>query len=112
MEYVLIAKCATRFVQRTLACSLSLVREGVMGSGVWGSGIRDQGSGIGIRGQSLLSTQSEFVNRKYPTADPKSRLLSRGWRKWNASHRVADAASSLVSASNTKSSRASIAGPS
>jgi len=33
-------------------------------------------------------------------------------RKQNTSHRAADGASSLVSASNTKSSRASIAGPS
>jgi hypothetical protein len=37
-----------------------------------------------IGGQSLLSTQSEFVNRNYPIADPKSRLLSRGARRWNA----------------------------
>src|SRR4029077_5920318 len=29
----------------------------------------DQGSSGQIRGQGLLSTQSEFVNRKYPTAD-------------------------------------------
>src|SRR5438093_13458310 len=41
-----------------------------------------------IRGQSLLSTQSEFVNRNYPTADPKSRLLSQGARRWNASNEV------------------------
>ncbi len=60
----------------------------------------------------LNSERSESINRKYPTADPKSRVLSRGPRKWNASHRAADAASSLVSASNTKSSRASIAGSS
>ena len=53
---------------------------------------------------------SESANRKYPTADPKSRLLSRGARKSNASHRAADAASFLVTASNTKSSRVSIAG--
>ena len=38
-------------------------------------------------GQSLLLTQSESVNRNYPTADPKSRPLSRGVRRWNASHR-------------------------
>ena len=58
------------------------------------------------------SERSALVNRNYPTADPKSRLPSRARRKWNASHRAAGAASSLVSASNTKSSRASIAGPS
>src|SRR5439155_6586762 len=58
------------------------------------------------------SDRNELVNREYPTADPKSRLPSRGARRWNASHRAADAGSSLVSASNTKSSRASIAGPS
>jgi hypothetical protein len=51
-------------------------------------------------------------NRGVSTADPRSRLLGRGPRKQNTSHRAADGASSLVSASNTKSSRASIAGPS
>src|SRR6266480_3716764 len=57
-------------------------------------------TGVTTRGQSLLSTQSEFVNQNYPTADPQSRLLNRGARRWNASHRTADAASSFVSASN------------
>src|SRR5207247_2553255 len=33
---------------------------------------------------------SESANRKYPTADPKNRLLNRGRRRWNASHRAAD----------------------
>jgi RecG-like helicase len=31
--------------------------------------------------------QSEFVKRKNPTADAKSRLSRRARRKWNASHR-------------------------
>jgi hypothetical protein len=30
----------------------------------------------------------ESVNRNCPTADPKSRLLSRGARTWKASHRA------------------------
>jgi hypothetical protein len=56
------------------------------------------------------SEQCESANRKYPTVDPKSRLPSLDWRKCNASHGAADAGRSLVSASHTKSSRASIAG--
>jgi hypothetical protein len=52
------------------------------------------------------------VNRNCRIVDPKSRPPSRGWRRWNAFHQVEDAASSLVSASNTKSSRAPITGPS
>src|SRR5438067_6261558 len=61
--------------------------------------------------QRVTGTLRRHINRKYPTADPKSRLPSRGARRWNASHRAADAASFLVTASNTKSSRASIADP-
>jgi len=55
--------------------------------------------------------RSETVNQKYPNADPKNRLPSRGWQKWNASHQAADVASSLVTGSNTRWSQASIAGP-
>ena len=39
------------------------------------------------QGLTLLSTQSESVNRKYLTVDPTNRLLSRGGRRWNASLR-------------------------
>ena len=37
-------------------------------------------------------SDEKSVNRNYPTADPKSRLPSRGRRKWNASHRAAGTA--------------------
>jgi len=52
------------------------------------------------------------VNRNCRRANPGNRPLSRARRRWNASHQAADAASSLLSASNTKSSRASTTGPS
>src|SRR5262249_54217530 len=39
----------------------------------------------------LKGKRGESVNRNYPTADPKSRLLSQERRRWNASHRAADA---------------------
>jgi len=47
-------------------------------------------------GSVLTFDTSQSANRNYPIADPKSRLLSRGARKRNASHRAADAAGGML----------------
>jgi hypothetical protein len=76
---------------------------------------------IGDRGQSLLGRllstlsgtrtwkcrTSESVNRKYPSAGPKSRLLSRGGRRWNVSHRVEDGQEATAPHSNCGAKRKS-----
>jgi len=71
---------------------------------------REREMGSNLNSESFREQAS--VNRNYPIADPKNRLPSEGQRRWNASPRAEDAASPLVIASSTKSSRVSIAGPS